>query len=171
MDTTNSNILKMIESSTESLLGENLRSKTKVISRIYHLIMKAQDLGYTHEAIHSSMKKAGFDMLLRSYLTSVHRVKKGIEDGRIKLNPEVAMQASNMIAAMSERTSNTLNKIDAVEVINTNVTAEDENNLNDESNSSSATQASETLKKSVNVGKKDYSKLALQQLKNQGKLK
>lgn len=155
------NILNVIEKEVALLITQKLRSKTTVLARIYHLIVKAQDLGYTHETIHASTKKGGLSLELGSYLTACHRVKKGIETGRIKLTKDLLNTITNQSSTIQAPSK-------ILDAINHNVIAETQSS-NETVTTTTASQVADTLKTSVHAGRKDYSKAALAKLKDKGK--
>lgn len=162
-----SNILDLIESQVKELMTQNLRSKTAVITRIYPLILEAQNLGYTHEAIHAKTLSGGLGLELGSYHQASHRVKKGIESGRIKPSKElIRTLTQNQESSNASFTPSKI--IEAMTENKVHVLAEFQET---ENTTTSANQIKDTLNESVKVGRKDYSKIALDKLKQKGNTK
>lgn len=162
------NILDIIESQVKELMTQKLRSKTTVISRIYPLIVQAQNLGYTHEAINAKTLSGGLQLQLNTYMNSLHRVKKAIESGRIQPTKDLLMALTQQSAIQnSPQASSKI--LDAIAEKETHVMAEFQETEN--LVTTSANQIKDTLKESVKVGSNDYSKFAMEKLKSKGKNK
>lgn len=157
------NILEIIENEISLLVPQKLRGKATMIYRVYHHIIKAQELGYTHEAIHAATKKGGLDFDLQNYHIAVHRVKKSIESGRAKLTKE-------LLYAITNQPTNTQAPSTILDAINNQHIAENQPS-NETVTTTTASKITDTLKTSVTAGRKDYSKAALQSLKDKGKIK
>lgn len=156
-------VLDNIKENTKALIAQNLRSKAIVITRLYSLISNAYDLGYRREVVYKTIFDAGIDMTFNGYNMAIHRIRKMIETEGF--NP-LTITAAIQNLPVEKTVLNTTNLQDATPSFE--VEAEYDNAID---NTSSVTHLSDTLKKSVAVGAKDYSKAAMQKLNNQRKNK
>jgi hypothetical protein len=149
-------ILGKIEVATKSLLQENLRGQANIIARTYPLITEALSLGYRREKIYEVMHQAGLTLTQSSYVNALHRVKVAIETGKINLHDSTP-KVSSFTAPSRTLVSN---NVDTESQTQATVEKSQENE-----STSTATHLADSLKESVTVGQKDYSKIALQKLK------
>jgi hypothetical protein len=73
----NQNILDLVQQRTESLVAENLRSSSIVISRLRELIAEANRMGHSHSAIHARLQAGGLLTSWNNYRVSLVRARKG----------------------------------------------------------------------------------------------
>lgn len=161
------NILDTIENEVKQLKAQKLRSNTVILTRIYPLIVEAQRLGYTHEAINERTSRGGLGLNLGTYHNALHRVKKGIESGSIVPTKELLISLSSQIATYESQAPSKI--LEAMTENKTHVVAESQESVL--SISTAANQIQDTLKESVKVGSRDYSKVAMQKLKSKGNQK
>lgn len=148
-------LLDRIEAATRSLIEENLRGQGIIVARTYALISEAMSLGYKRDNIHEAMKKGGLTLTESSFVNALHRAKVAIENGKLnvpvfKTVQTTTTQVKEVVTPIEDTASQ---KMVTVEKSETN------------ENTSSATHLADTLKESVTVAQKDYSKIALQKLK------
>ena len=72
----NQNILDLVQQRTESLVAENLRSSSIVISRLRELIAEANRMGHSHSAIHARLQAGGLRTSWNNYRVSLVRARK-----------------------------------------------------------------------------------------------
>lgn len=143
-------ILNNIARLTKELVGKNLRGKAVIIAHLYPHILAANRTGYIHKTIHETIVAAGLDIRAEAYRLAVHRAKLKIAKGNFVTEP-IYTHASSPSPIPKIFEDDNLRQ----------VTSELENE-----NTSTASHLVDTLKEAVNVGSKDYTKIARQELRN-----
>ena len=146
-------ILNKIARLTKELVAKNLRGKAVIIAHLYPHILAANRTGYIHKTIHETIVAAGLDITHDAYRLAVHRAKLKIAKGDFVIE-SVPIQTPSPTPKFIDDDNFT------------QVTSELEN-----AHTSTAAQLVDTLKASVNVGSKDYTKAAMQKLNSQRKNK
>ena len=138
-------VLLDVEIQAKKLLAENLRSKFMLVKRLYPAIKNAYQLGHAHDDIYEALQKADVKLSRDLYNNYLFRAKKSFEkDGGIpifKTHDAIYNPPKNVIA-MAELETNSDN---------------------------TSTHVSTSLQQSVKVGAIDYSKIAMEKLKQSKK--
>lgn len=156
------NILADIEVQARELVGQQLRSKAMVVARLLPLINSANQLGHSHSAIHATLVKAGLDTTLKNYDTYLSRARARARQGKSgSYDPKDIGSKdpkSHDVTPLGGFGSGAV-------VVSAAPSPSPHAVIQEDSDSSSATFVSDTLRKAATVGKRDFSSVVKKQAK------